>query len=149
MPDPTETLPPRPDSFASLLLRQNADQHGERMQASRDLQAAISGRFDKLEAGQADVRADVAEIKTRLPGKTMQVAGLTFGSIVLILLILLLATSRGVDTAQAVQGTRQLTTLVTGQQSAPAPGSAPPPSSASSTAADAPQGNGDHSPELP
>ena len=126
MADPTDSLPPRPDSFANLLLQQQATQHGERMQSSRDLQLAIAGRFDKLDSGQSAIREDLAGIKAGGLGSWERRGMLTGGLVVLLLLILLLATSRGVDTAEAVQGVRLLAPLAA-SPAAPAPFSAPAP----------------------
>lgn len=125
MAEPTDTLPPRPDNFARLLLEQQAAQHKERMDASGRLETAIAGRLDKLDTGQAQIRADIAAASTQsqvaLAG--IQAGGLgtwerrgilTGGLVVLLLLIMLLATSRGVDTGAAVQGVRDLTPLATG-----------------------------------
>lgn len=160
MADPTETLPPRPDSFARELLAAQREQHAERMQASARLEAALSGRLDRLDSGQQRIETGQAGLGQQLA--TIQAGGLgswerrgmlTGGLVVLLLLILLLAQSRGVDTGAAVDGVRQLSPLATGAAtgvdiSSPRPAasvSASPPTASPPAPASAPESHGDPS----
>ena len=139
-------IPPGVSADIAFLSRQQAQQHYDRRIDARTtldvMESAAQHTNKRLDKIDADLAAK--------PGKLEVRAIMGFCAAVFVVLLFAVFQLRGINTAEAVRDTRDLLNVAGAAAGMPAaPVSAPPPSSTSSTAADAPQGNGDHPPELP